>query len=441
MVGESTAYGEPYAPKVSFARVAVRTLGGRLKGLPIRLVVLAAPGSDTEVQFWALYRELLLHPVRDAAVLVYAGINESDSQPPPSRSERWAARSLILSRWKYLRRVRSGAEPSWDYATRLERLLALARADGLPVAVSTLVGNVRDFAPDLEEAMDSPRLRGEYLAARALERGGMTSEASAAYEKILADPEAENDPGVRHRLAACLLRAGRASAAREEFRRAIDRGGTKRPTDEQNRAVRRLARETGAVLVDAQSLFEAAAPDALPGDDLFADAHHPNLKGVALLGEGFAEALSGLLGASLARGPLDEPALVREFALTREDLLKAAASRVEWFCGESSQRRDPEATIASARAALAAAEKVAGRKILPLRLLIALTARDVARARGYLRTPDAVLKDAAFLPALANRPSYVRGLGRGAKLDEDDERALARLLERARSVLDEEPGL
>ena len=64
VVGESTAFGMPFAPKISFPKIVSLMLGGRIRGKPLEIVSLAKIGSQTEEQYWRLFRELSLRPRR-----------------------------------------------------------------------------------------------------------------------------------------------------------------------------------------------------------------------------------------------------------------------------------------------------------------------------------------------------------------------------------------
>ena len=52
VLGESTAFGEPFAPKISFARIVSLRFGGRLRGrpLPPKLVVFGEVGLAGEIR-------------------------------------------------------------------------------------------------------------------------------------------------------------------------------------------------------------------------------------------------------------------------------------------------------------------------------------------------------------------------------------------------------
>jgi hypothetical protein len=359
VVGESTAFGEPFAPRITFPRIMSLMLGGRLRGKPIEIVPLAQPGSNTEAQYWRLWRELALRPRPQGILLVYAGVNEAYAETSPSRWALWADQSLILSRLGALLRGRRGPRLGLDYEHRLDRLIALARSYGYPVVVSTLVGNVRDFQPDVSAALrQDPARWADYERARRLEGLGRWQAAAGLYAALAAGADA--GPGVLHRQARCLLALGRAAQAKALFWQAIDQGRTERPTTAQDEAVRRAVLRGGAALSDTRAIFEAASPQGLPGGELFMDAHHPSLRGYILLAQGFARQVSRLLDSPLPRPELSEAEIKKELGFLPIDEHNVAVTRFLWFCAEARLRADNEESLLAAQRYLRLAEQGPG---------------------------------------------------------------------------------
>lgn len=158
----------------------------------------------------------------------------------------------------------------WEAASRLEtnlrRIVALCRERGVPVILSTLPANLRDLAPI---GLDAP---------------------PAA--KDAAGGEKGNDPAAAFAFGRERLGAGRAAEARAAFVRAkdLDPMPWRAPT-ESNEAVRRAAREGGAILADLEAaFFDAALPEG-PGYDLLDDHVHPSLRGQALVASAWLRAM------------------------------------------------------------------------------------------------------------------------------------------------------
>ncbi|MBI5240141.1 MAG: hypothetical protein HY926_06690 [Elusimicrobia bacterium] len=433
VLGESTAYGEPFAPRISFPRILELMFRERLRGRRLEVVTLARPGSDTEAQYWLLLRELALRPRRDGVILVYAGINESYPEEPPSRADRLADRSLLLSRLLALRRGRGGPGLGLDYEHRLARVLRLARGCGVPVVLSTLAGNLRDFQPDVSRGLlGDPARAARFERALRCEARGLWRQAAALYEGL--DLDVGRDPGLMHRRARCLLELGQVEPARELFQRAADEGGTKRPTTCQDQAIRRLAARFGTGLADTRAAFAAAAPQGLPGYDLFFDAHHPNLRGYLVLAESFARELGRVLGEPVARPDLSEAEVRTETGFSGRELGGIYGSRFLWFCGEAYHRVDPRHPLRMARRYLELAEKEGGRPLPAYRFLLALVARDRPALERALAGRDALRRDRGSLGSIGCNREWTSQLVREAGLPETLRAEAQRVMDLAASL-------
>lgn len=421
-VGESTAFGLPFGPKISFPKIVSRMLGGQVRGRPLEIVSLARPGSQTEEQYWRLLRELSLRPRQDGLVLIYVGVNET-LRETPSRLELALDRSLILSRISYLVRSPRGERRALDYERRLAKIVALARARGLPVVVSTLVGNVRDFAPPLPAS-----LRGDPALERARrsETLGRWREAARVYEELLRRDGPH--PGLLHRLGVCALRSGRPDEAGSLFQGGIDLGGAKRPTTEQELAVRRAARRHGAALTDSRALFAAASPQGLPGYELFLDAHHPNLRGQLIIARGFARQASRLLNTPLVRPQVSEAELKSEAGFSPEDERGVCTSLFMWFCGEAGHGCDKDDALDRAGHYLGLAERMSGRQEPVYRLLLALLRRDRAEAQRWLAQEERLSREEAALASIVCNPAWIWEVVTEAGLSDASREAAERLV-------------
>ena len=151
----------------------------------------------------------------------------------PATAPNRVDQSLILSRFAALVRSHRGPELGLDYEHRLAKLLMLARGHGYLVVISSLVGNVRDFQPDVSQELRQDPVRfAAYERAQRQEELGRWQAAADVYRRLAAG--GSSGPGVLHRQARCLLALGQVSAARELFWRAIDQGSTERPTSAQD---------------------------------------------------------------------------------------------------------------------------------------------------------------------------------------------------------------
>ncbi|MHB0995402.1 MAG: hypothetical protein ACYC2I_03420 [Elusimicrobiales bacterium] len=443
VIGESTAAGEPYAPKISFPKIVSHMYGGRLAGRELRIINLAEPGSDLEAQHWKLLRAAALRPAGPGLLLIYAGVNEAAPDEPDRAFGRWrlAGRSLLLSKALSLAPSSRAAglifgpyHTQAKYEHRLRRTLRLARKLGLKPVVSTLAGNLADFPSLAEPAFGDPADAELYARALRLSAAGSHAGAARLYRELLAGAGGDLS-GLHYSLGRGLAAAGDNAGAARHFRLAADRGWNHRPTGAQNDAVRRAAAAEGAALADTAALFERESPGGLVGDGLFADAHHPNIRGYALLAGSFAAGIAETLGLQPPRPPLSEGEVRALSGFSTADDFLVSVSRLKWYCGLASLPGNA-GLLPKAQAYLAKAEgqhRLLGgdpERELQLsfcRLLIAACRGDGPGAARLLREGGFLNGNLRYLnngnPFFEN---WLYALLGAAGLPEDDRKELAR---------------
>lgn len=311
-LGGSTTVGDPYPSQLAFPALTAAEFGGAIGGRQIVVRNLARVGDSSYPQSLALERALLGRDRSNpGVVLVYNGNNEAFAP-----ADRLPALCAVL---RFLReRVFARSLLARDAVMRVEKALALrgtrdlahfehcqrrivetAMASGLIPVLATDISNVGDFEPNVF-AGAAPAALAEGLA---LQRKRRWREAIARYGSGIGSSGAYR--GLLHyQIGRCHEALGERVAARESYWTAVDVSDEQAPgraTRPQNEALRRLARECGAPLVDSAALFEAASPRGITGRTLFADWVHPNMDGHVILANAFAEKIAGLFGARVER--------------------------------------------------------------------------------------------------------------------------------------------
>lgn len=139
-----------------------------------------------------------------------------------------------------------------QFERNMQDVVARLRDHAIPVFLGTLVSNLADQAP----LSDAPRALAAYESAqRALSRGD-TLRARALFV------EARDLDTIRFRAPSAV-----------------------------NDIIRSLASGPGVTLVNMEQVFDRAARNAIPGNDLFTDHLHPTVLGYDLMGEAFHRAL------------------------------------------------------------------------------------------------------------------------------------------------------
>jgi hypothetical protein len=411
VIGESSAAGVPYPPRLAFAAWLERLLTAALPELHVEVVNAALSGYASR---------RLLPVVREIAgyepdlVIFYLGHNEwaertyyahlIDLDPRLFRLWQWGVDTRlyrVFSGWYRAGRNPFGDPPTLQkdaytnslemfavlqdraggkqiatprdlayrdllYEHNLDAMAGLARAAGARTLFVTLSQNFSDWAPgasrhraDLDRASLE---RFDALVARgrqARERGDCSAARDAFTEALAIDAEFAE---LHFELAACQRVLGDLEAARRHYRLAsdLDRVPHGAPTYF-NDVILRVARAHGAPVVDVDAIFEAESGPALVGDDLFVDWLHPNLRAHTLIAAAIAAGMrrDGIPLASddwrevpaLPVPTPDAPLRVRE----EEMRLRACSLALREACvrtsAEALLRLDPE--HAEAHAALA----------------------------------------------------------------------------------------
>ena len=175
-----------------------------------------------------------------------------------------------------------------NYRANLEEMLETARGRGVPVLLSTLVANVKDFHPLRSECDGTePALQLEELL-----RQGRLQEAQRIGALALADhPDCAN---LHFNTGQLYLRLADYQAARQEFTlaRDLDRLPFRAPA-QFNQIIQELAGSAAGevLLCDVEEAFSAHSPHGLIGDELITEYLHPTVYGHYLIARSMAQSL------------------------------------------------------------------------------------------------------------------------------------------------------
>jgi lysophospholipase L1-like esterase len=337
VVGESSAAGVPYGPGYAFSAWLARRLAAEVPDVPDEVVNAAMSGYGSRRVLGAV-REIVAYA--PDLIIVYSGHNEFAERgfyahlldldprlfrlwelvvgsrlyallsprtaPAPPRFDPndvgIAGQMFTAAKDRAAGRGRL-AEHETEYAEMLYRhnLEAMARAirgAGARALFVTVAQDLADWppgasahAPGLDAAalaaFDAAMAEGDRLAA-----AGTCDRAVPAYERALAI-----DAGfaaAHFALGTCLRTLERFDEARAAFQRASDLDAVPQGIPSRfNEILRDVARQSGALLVDAAARFERESPHGLVGHALFADFVHPNIRGHQLIAAAIAETLRG----------------------------------------------------------------------------------------------------------------------------------------------------
>lgn len=244
-----------------------------LPGVPLEIVYCGMAGYD-------IYREGLLEReilgYQPDAIVLLSGHNEHHT--PVFLNPRLYRLNRLLRRSWVFRRLQDRSAAAYAGPTRAQRrrefeaslreFVRRGKAAGVPVVLCTLPLNLRDFPP----ATSLEDFPGAEAALAAFERRDYAAAAAAFRRLSQTDPET---PLPHYWLAKSLDKEGRFDEALPEYRRDAELDGfLGRITPSGNEAIRRAAREEGAIVADLDESFLKIAPHRLAGDDLFVDSMH-----------------------------------------------------------------------------------------------------------------------------------------------------------------------
>ncbi|OGR49495.1 MAG: hypothetical protein A2X40_11235 [Elusimicrobia bacterium GWC2_65_9] len=361
VVGESTAVGEPYGEKLAPASLVAQQFEDHIGSRGIRIITVAARGHSIYPQSVALERQLSSRDGRNPGVtLVYSGHNDTGGRhdPPPAyerfRRAATARSTLLRDLWylveNYFPLLRLRSMESWDY--HLRRVVEMSFRKGLTPILATVVSNTADIDPGL--SIDNVKQD----EARSVLEHGMLLETQKRYGEALRHYEAESasHPALRrylkYRIARCHQALAHYDLARRFYRELVDSGDAGnfgRASGEQNEMIRALAGEYGVPLADAERIFEAHSPHALPGNTLFSDGHHPNIEGYRLLAAAYAQEISTTFGEPIRRPLTDEADCIRRTSLSRRDQAKALLASGRWLFSVAARHAYPRQRLEMAR--------------------------------------------------------------------------------------------
>ena len=175
-----------------------------------------------------------------------------------------------------------------EYRWRLERLVRRAHAAGVKVVLATVPCNLRQWRPEASIGVaslaehDRQRRSELFASGSRLLKGGRFELAAADLEQAarLAPHHAET----QFLLGQAYEGLGRFDDARSAYQRACDEDASPiRRLSGINAAIREIAQQHGALLVDVDRLFEQQSEHGLVGFNLIEDYVHPTRQGHELI--------------------------------------------------------------------------------------------------------------------------------------------------------------
>jgi hypothetical protein len=346
VIGDSSAYGLPFEKWLSTGRIVTWKLGQAIPDRRFHLDVLAEPGVHLE----SMHQKLAKYRQRIDLLIIYSGHNEFTRRYRWERSVEHYVDEIPFRPYRLVKElarrysplcrmiqeaievnglgdppppevtrqlvdipactVEEYAERLDDFRRRLEAIVAHCDRTGILAVLLIPPGNDSGFEPNRSvlpagtRAAERAAFARQFLAVRAREQAEPAA-ALDSYRAILAD-----HPGfaeAHFRLARLLERSLEYGEANRHYLQARDNDGLPMRCPGAFQEIYRdvAARHPRAILVDGQAALAAASPTGIPGDWLFLDAMHPNVRGHALLAQAV---LAGLKARRAFGWPEESPA-------------------------------------------------------------------------------------------------------------------------------------
>jgi tetratricopeptide (TPR) repeat protein len=216
-------------------------------------------------------------PASDAGVSPNARLDNVSGYASYRRDEAWHQRVIA------------------QYEDSVRAMVAACRAAHVPILLIRLGSNLRDCPPFKSEhrAGLAPARELDWQAACDL---GLAAEKTDLSRALQYYQEAAAIDGeyalINYRIARVLDRLGRPAEALAYYERARDEDICPlRISAPLEQALVRVARETGAPLLDAADLLAARSPDRIPGNDWYLDHVHPTIGGHQAIAQAIAAQL------------------------------------------------------------------------------------------------------------------------------------------------------
>ena len=361
IVGESIAAGEPYDPGITPGGLVAGILGGRIGGLPVKEFNLARRGDTIYPQSVALERALRCRGNDGpGAVLIYSGNSDAGGRrgmPAPEWiKENILSRSLLLGDAAYYAEKRFPflrVRTLDTYQHYLRRVVELSLKSGLTPILTTVPSNLAGMDPGLFSGPDAER--GETAA---ILSAGLELETTARPRQAIHyySVQARAHPGMRaylaYRAGKCCQALGLYRTAGNYYREAADLSFSdnfNRASPAQNGLIRELAKDRAVPLADALDIFERSSPHGLVGSGLFADGHHPNMKGYLLLASAWAEQIARVFHEPVKRSFRDPEDAYKFFSYGRDKQAAALVTTGRWLFNAAARHLWPYERLKMAR--------------------------------------------------------------------------------------------
>jgi len=296
-MGESTTAGFPYPPNGTFTRLVEEALQDVLPADSVQVINIGIPATDSYALVDEADEVIAQHP---DAVMIYAGHNEfygalgvGATGPILSGHPQLVRAYVRLQHLRTVLAVRAGMlwlRGRLHHGTRLETGLdeTLVAQQEVPLAGAMYRRGERQFASNLALLLD--RFRAAHVPVFI---GSQSSNVRDRHPFVVEANGTIDGADTSYTRAESSWTRGDSVAAHRLFIRARDLDVVRfRASSDFNAIIRDAARSHGAVYVPVAEEMSNAALGRSPGNDLFLEHVHPNLRGITVIARAFFGAIA-----------------------------------------------------------------------------------------------------------------------------------------------------
>jgi hypothetical protein len=295
VLGESTARGYPYSRNGTFSRILRDALTDAMPRDTVEVINL----SMTAVSSFVLsdIADEVIHQ-RPDLLIVYSGHNEYYGVLGAASTDRVGGSPAVVRAVVRLQRLRTmqlfrGAlrrivprRPA-EASTLVSRMDSMAGTSEIPFGSREYARGLTQFGSNLGVLLERAR-RAQVPVLVGSQASNLRDQ--APFGSIGSSPAANADSAFSRARAA--LSRGDTLSARNLFRSARDLDVVRwRAPSALDSVIRAVVKATGATYVPTAETIAGAAPDSIPGSELFFEHVHPRQDGVLLLAKAYLEAI------------------------------------------------------------------------------------------------------------------------------------------------------
>jgi len=282
ILGESSAWGDPYGSKISYSKILKYVIGNRINNKQIELILLAEPGCKLSHQYFKYYLYKYIHPFKRGIVLLYIGTND------------WANRNenhvlncnlnIVSLFYYYLKKDKN----IFNFIHGYERILLLSKKFGDDIYMSTIAGNYSGYVPTECISLEKNMIFKNNI--NKIDKLILSKDYHIAMKKCKELLNENNDQSqIWYRIGKIYEKQNNNYYAMQSYLNAIEYGRDSRPTRYQNEVIKKLAQKYNIPITDTFDKLNNSGE--IIGYNFFMDIVHPSIRTNIIIAEGFIELL------------------------------------------------------------------------------------------------------------------------------------------------------